>query len=311
MTTGKDATLHQRILSDIEGRIVSGEWPPGYRLPFEVDLAAQYGCSRMTANKVLTHLARAGLIERRKKSGSFVRQPATQSAVLEIHDIEAEVRSLKLPYSYRLEKRSRREAQEADRQHLELSETASVLDLVCLHHAGERPFCLEERLISLATVPEAADEDFSRSAPGTWLINQIPWSTAEHRIYALSATTVVAKALDIARNAACLVIETAHLGQFRPRDLRALYLSGRPACAGRPFHARRRKLAFSIRVIDARIAPHRATDNRWPYRPRHGRRDHADHPPASATGRDAGWRPVRRRSRKAGPPVLPSRSTPK
>ncbi|MGG2473725.1 histidine utilization repressor, partial [Rhizobium sp. BR5] len=31
-------TLHQRILSDIEGRIVSGEWPPGHRLPFEVDL---------------------------------------------------------------------------------------------------------------------------------------------------------------------------------------------------------------------------------------------------------------------------------
>ena len=39
MTTGKEATLHQRILSDIEGRIVSGEWPPGHRIPFELDLA--------------------------------------------------------------------------------------------------------------------------------------------------------------------------------------------------------------------------------------------------------------------------------
>ncbi|UIK08015.1 histidine utilization repressor [Neorhizobium galegae] len=216
MTNGKEATLHHRILSDIEGRIVSGEWPPGYRLPFEVDLAVQYGCSRMTANKVLTHLARAGLIERRKKSGSFVSQPVTQSAVLEIHSIEAEVRSLKLPYSYRLEKRARREASPVDRQHLELSEAAPVLDLVCLHHAGERPFCLEERLINLTTVPEAETEDFSKSAPGTWLISQIPWSTAEHRIYAQSASAEVARTLDISRNAACLVIERRTWGNTGP-----------------------------------------------------------------------------------------------
>ncbi|CDZ70529.1 Histidine utilization repressor [Neorhizobium galegae bv. orientalis] len=216
MTNGKEATLHHRILSDIEGRIVSGEWPPGYRLPFEVDLAIQYGCSRMTANKVLTHLARAGLIERRKKSGSFVSQPVTQAAVLEIHSIEAEVCSLKLPYSYRLEKRARREASPVDRQYLELSEAAPVLDLVCLHHAGERPFCLEERLINLTTVPEAESEDFSKSAPGTWLISQIPWSTAEHRIYAQPASTEVARTLDISRNAACLVIERRTWGSTGP-----------------------------------------------------------------------------------------------
>jgi GntR family histidine utilization transcriptional repressor len=72
MNGSKDATLHQSILSEIEGRIVSGEWPPGHRIPFEVDLAQQYGCSRMTVNKVMTQLAKAGLIERRKKSGSFV-----------------------------------------------------------------------------------------------------------------------------------------------------------------------------------------------------------------------------------------------
>jgi hypothetical protein len=41
-----DATLHSKILADIEARIVSGEWPPGYRLPFEID-------SRMTMNKVM------------------------------------------------------------------------------------------------------------------------------------------------------------------------------------------------------------------------------------------------------------------
>ena len=42
MTTGKEATLHQRILSDIEGQIVSGAWPPGHRIPFEMDMYVDF-----------------------------------------------------------------------------------------------------------------------------------------------------------------------------------------------------------------------------------------------------------------------------
>ena len=50
--------LHQRIRDDIEARIMSGDWPPGHRIPFEHELMAEYGCSRMTVNKVLSTLAR-------------------------------------------------------------------------------------------------------------------------------------------------------------------------------------------------------------------------------------------------------------
>ena len=40
----------------------------------------------MTVSKALTELARAGLIERRRKAGSFVARPQRQSALLEIRD---------------------------------------------------------------------------------------------------------------------------------------------------------------------------------------------------------------------------------
>ncbi len=207
MTVLKDATLHQRILGDIEARIVSGEWPPGHRIPFEVDLAADYNCSRMTANKVLTQLAKSGLIERRKKSGSFVAQPRAQSAVLAIAEIEAEVQSLRLAYSHAVHAREKRRANAEDKQRLELSQAASVLDITCIHHAGPAPFCLEERLISLATVPEAEAETFAKISPGTWLLKQVPWSAAENRISAVSADASVAGLLDIEKGTACLVIE--------------------------------------------------------------------------------------------------------
>jgi len=234
----KDATLHQSILSEIEGRIVSGEWPPGHRIPFEVGLAAQYGCSRMTVNKVMTQLAKAGLIERRKKSGSFVTQPQAQSAVLEIHDIKAEVQSLNLPYSYRVVAKASREAKAGDGRLPDLAVGTPLLELSCVHFAGPRPFCLEERLINLETVPDAAGEDFADTAPGPWLLKQVPWTTAEHKIHALAVGNAGAEALDIARGTACLVIErrtwsnagpVTHVRFTYPGDRHALVARFSPA----------------------------------------------------------------------------------
>jgi GntR family histidine utilization transcriptional repressor len=200
-------TLHQRILGDIEGRIVSGEWPPGHRLPFEVDLAAHYDCSRMTVNKVMGQLVKAGLIERRKKSGSFVRQPQIQSAVLEIHDIRAEVESLGLEYGFKVLKRASRVAKREDRTSLDIAIGTSLLDIVCIHFAGTREFCIEQRLVNLATVPDAAEVDFMEIAPGPWLLGHVPWSNAEHRISAETPSKDIARLLGISDRQACLVVE--------------------------------------------------------------------------------------------------------
>src|SRR5690606_22641545 len=68
-------------------------------------------------------------------------------------------------------------------------------------------FCFEERLINLAAVPDAASADFSVQPPGSWLLGQVPWSAAEHRIRAVSADRRAADALDLAAGTACLVIE--------------------------------------------------------------------------------------------------------
>ncbi len=200
-------SLHQRILEDIEQRILSGEWPPGFRIPFEVDLAEQYKCSRMTVNKALTQLAQTGLIERRRKSGSYVTHPRAQLAALEIRDIKLEVESLGLPYHYKLAARARRRSSAEDRQRLGLEVTTPVLDVRCTHFASDRPFCIETRLINLAAVPDAAAETFEKEAPGQWLLNRIPWSAAEHKIRAISADDTIAGFLRIGIGTACLTIE--------------------------------------------------------------------------------------------------------
>lgn len=208
-SAGKDGkgALYQRILSDIRGRILSGEWPPGYRIPFEHELSAEYRCSRMTANKAMSELARTGLIERRRRSGSFVRRPQSQAAILEIHDIRAEVEALGLPYRYECLSRAARDTTEEDERNAGFPEGTGLVALVCRHFAGAQPFCLEERLISLAAVPEAAEESFAMIAPGPWLLARVPWNAAEHTIRAVAADEHVAKMLAVPRHSPCLVVQ--------------------------------------------------------------------------------------------------------
>lgn len=214
--TVKDPTLHETILAEIEGRIVSGEWPPGHRLPFEVDLAEFYGCSRMTVNKVMTQLAKAGLIERHRKAGSFVAQPRTLSAMLELRDIEAEVRALGYAYGYTLLRRRERRSNGEDRRLLELRADTPMIELLAIHEARAKPFCVEERRINLSVVPEAAEADFSVHAPGAWLIGQVPWSAAENRICAMPATAEIAGHLGRPVGTACLVVERRTWGPAGP-----------------------------------------------------------------------------------------------
>lgn len=198
--------LGQRIRADLERRILSGELGPGDRIPFEYELVAQYGCSRMTVNKVLSQLVEAGLIERRRRAGSFVRRPVALSAVLTIADIRAEITERGDAYGYELVSRDRRPAGAADRALLAVPGDAPVLAVRCRHLAGARPFAIEDRLLNLSAVPEIERVDLAVEPPGRWLLAHVPWTEAEHRIAAVAADTATAASLDIAPGAACLVV---------------------------------------------------------------------------------------------------------
>jgi GntR family histidine utilization transcriptional repressor len=205
--TPPPASLHQRILADLQGKILSGEWLPGARIATEHELAARYDCSRMTVSSVLGKLVRAGLVERRRKAGTFVKRPHSQAAVLEIHDIKTEVLALGLPYRFALSGREARRSTHADRACLGVGASGRILALVGRHFAGAKVFCLEERLINLTAVPPAAQEDFSKLAPGGWLLESVPWTAAEHKIRAVAAGASTAAALAARPGATCLVVE--------------------------------------------------------------------------------------------------------
>ena len=202
MNGGQGLPLHRRILAELEAKILSGEWPPGHRLPPEPELASRYGCARMTMNKAISALAKAGLISRRRRAGSFVAQPVIQSAVLRIPDMQAEIIGRGAAYGYELLARRRRKGGVRG-----FAANAPLLALKCRHLANSRPFAFEERFINLGAVPEAAQADFTATPPGSWLLAQSPWTRAAHDIGAINAGKEVAERLAIRRGAACLVLQ--------------------------------------------------------------------------------------------------------
>jgi len=200
-------TLKERIRSDIETKIFSGKWSPGHRIPSEHELAEIYACSRMTVNKVLSDLAAKGVIDRKRKTGSFVGRPVVQSAVLRIPEIRAEIEALGYVYRYELLKADIRKATKSDRDLMQLSSRDRVIEFHCRHWANLRPFAYEHRLLNLAAVPEALKQNFDAMPPGSWLLNHVPWTQAEHSISAMHADAEVARALQVEKGAACLVVQ--------------------------------------------------------------------------------------------------------
>src|SRR3712207_85661 len=197
--------LHQRIRDDIEARIMSGEWPPGHRIPFEHELMADYGCSRMTVNKVLSTLAANGLITRRRRAGTVVAEPSSQQAVLQIQDFALEALRAGIEYRFKILHRSAEPIDAAAAQRTGLAAGTEMLCVSTLHIMDDVPQAFEQRLINLATVPEADTESFKDDPPGTWLLRRVPWTDAEHIVRAVSADGTMAKRLHIETGAACQI----------------------------------------------------------------------------------------------------------
>ena len=198
-------SIEARIRGEIESRIRSGEWGPGTRVPTEYELMEAYRCARATANKALSRLASEGLIERKRRAGSFVARPAIRTPVVGVPDIAALIADR--GEAYRWELLTVNLHRRAPAGFPVRGSGSGWLVLTGVHHAGRSPFGWEERWLDLAASPGAAEADFSATAPGSWLLAHIPWTDARHRIAAVGASAEAAGRLKLKEGAPCLQVE--------------------------------------------------------------------------------------------------------
>jgi GntR family histidine utilization transcriptional repressor len=200
------ATLHRRIYAELEGRILSGGWAPGSRIPFEHELTAHYGCSRMTVNKAISELAGRGLVTRRAAPGPSSPRRAPTPPSWPSPTWAPRSPSVARPTASACW--SGASVRPATGDERELAGEGGLLELECLHVADDAPFALEHRLIALAAAPEAATCRFLvTTPPGVWLLDTAPWTEAEHRISAVAASASEARLLGLKSGTACLRLE--------------------------------------------------------------------------------------------------------
>ena len=67
--------LYSVIESELRQKIISGEYPPGTKLPTEGQLCISHGVSRITVRHAIQKLVDDGLLSRYRGKGTFVRSP--------------------------------------------------------------------------------------------------------------------------------------------------------------------------------------------------------------------------------------------
>ena len=77
----KDGRAADFMVSQIEGRILSGDLKDGEKLPAERDMMVQYGMSRTVVREAVATLASKGLVEAKPRFRPVVRKPDFESVV--------------------------------------------------------------------------------------------------------------------------------------------------------------------------------------------------------------------------------------
>ncbi len=193
--------------AEILRRIRTGVWPPGAQIPYEEDLAEEFGCGRGLVNRALQELAAEGVVERKRKGGTRVADHPVRRPKLEIPILRQEVEARGGVYGHLLLARALAPAPLEIRGRLKLSEAAELLHLRTLHLADGAPYAYEARWISPAGAPGVLEADFTKISANEWLLRHAPYDFGEMSIGAEAAEAEAAAILKAAPGAPLLSVE--------------------------------------------------------------------------------------------------------
>lgn len=197
---------YAQIKTNLRERIERGALQPGDRVPSENQLAEQFGVSRMTARRALLELTESGLLMRSQGLGSFVADTRPLSSITQVRNIADEIAQRGHSHSARVLQLKPRKAGRDVAQPLGLEPGAEVYHAVVVHRENDVPIQHESRWVAPEMAPAFLQQDFSAITPSAYLSALAPLTEAEQSVEAVLPEATTARALGIARSAACLRI---------------------------------------------------------------------------------------------------------
>lgn len=195
----------EEIRAEVLARIRLRKWLPGQTIPGEEMLATEFGVARATVNRALSELARAGVLERRRKAGTRVAVQPVRKASFNIPVIRAEVEARGEVYGLRLLRL------EITRPPLPVAamlrwQGGQMVHLQTLHLASGRPFVFENRWLNRDLLPTPLP-DFASISANEWLVAHVSYASGDIAFSAEGAGMEEAAALAIAEGTAVFVTE--------------------------------------------------------------------------------------------------------
>ena len=194
---GAGLPLGERIRQFVIGKIQSGAWNEGYRVPSESELAKEFGTARMTVHGALRDLAAEGLLTRRPGAGTHVAARKAQATMLEVRNIQDEIRERGHRHSAKVK---RLVAEPCDLEigtELEVSPGSMVYHSLIVHFEDDSAVQLENRYVTPDFAAGYLKQDFARHTPNEYLMSLGPLEEVEHVIQALMPDSATCTLLGI------------------------------------------------------------------------------------------------------------------
>ncbi len=210
----------EEVRDTVLARIRARHWAPGAVIPGEEALAVEFGVARATVNRALTELARAGIVERKRRAGTRVAALPVRRATFDIPVIRAEVQGRGQTYAIRLirEEHARPALDIALRLGWPTQGGEALGRMICLetlHLADGAPFAHELRWLNPQVLHDPAP-DFARISANEWLVAHVPFFTGDIAFSAEAAGEEVGRAMGLDPATPVLVTERCTWGEVSP-----------------------------------------------------------------------------------------------
>lgn len=201
------APLYEAVKQYFEERIRTGALVPNDRIPSENEIVADFGVSRMTANRALRELAAAGKIVRVHGVGSFVAEPKPSSTLLDVRNIADEIRERGHHHEVRVALLEACKATPVLQDAFGLGARAKLYHSVMIHLENGMPIQIENRYVNPAIAPDYLKQDFSQQTANVYLTQCAAITNIDVSVEAVLPSEDEAAQLQIAASEPCLRLQ--------------------------------------------------------------------------------------------------------
>lgn len=157
--------LYEQIKDYLLDRIQAGELVPGARIPSERVLAERFSVSRLTANKAVKELERAGIVYAQVGKGTFISPALYQQQLNHLTSFTDEMLSRGYAASSRVLSARALDAPDHIARILDVPPGARLIELRRVRMADDEPMALETANIVAAVCPNLLDgHDFAHES---------------------------------------------------------------------------------------------------------------------------------------------------